>query len=339
MSQSEGRYEIFRVLNADIPISTAVTMSARFPGISPTGGLKDRAGVLYGRVTDGGLFENFGAMTADEVLRHLGSRIREAQWWRNDPARRPVLPFVIVISSDPSLDPVLSAELPPRARMTPDCDPVDEKSDLVVSRGNRRFECPIPPLHHSSLLADPLRALYSGRVERGQSAVAALFDRTKDMIRYAYEGLNIRIDEKRTNDNEPKDGFRLVSGQFSNVNDVPFFHFRQCRLQKRKGPTMSWHDSHETWESMRIMTGLHGSNDPINTSPAPKVASDADECGNAAEFLRLCVRLTMMTGVLDRDSNTRHRPAEPQDALSAAREDCEKRWPKPPAPTAQPNLP
>ena len=242
MSQSEGRYEVFRVLNADIPISTAVTMSARFPGVSPTGGLKDRAGVLYGRVTDGGLFENFGAMTADEVLRHLGARIREAQWWRNDSTRRPVLPFVIVISSDPSLDPVLGAELPMRPRMTPDCDPVDEKSDLVVSRGNRRLECPTPLLHHSSLLTDPLRALYSGRVERGQSAVAALFDRTKDMIRYAYEGLNTRIDEKAMNDNQPKDGFRLVSGQLSNVNDVPFFHFRQCRLQNCKGPTMSWHD-------------------------------------------------------------------------------------------------
>jgi len=343
MSQSEGRYEIFRMLNADIPISTAVTMSARFPGVSPTGGLKDRAGVLYGRVTDGGLFENFGAMTADEVLRHLGSRIREAQWWRNDPTRKPVLPFVIVISSDPSLDPLLSAELPMRPHMTPDCDPVDEKSDLVVSRGNRRSECPTPLLHHSSLLTDPLRALYSGRVERGQSAVAALFDRTKDLIRYTYEGLNTRIDEKATNDKQPKDGFRLVSGQFSNVNDVPFFHFRQCRLQNRKGPTMSWHDSHETWEAMRIMTGLNGSNDPINTSPTPKAASDADQCGNAAEFLRLCIRLTMMTGVLDRSTNTRRRPADPQDASSLAREDCEKRWPKPPPPaptkTAQPKVP
>ncbi len=36
----ETRYETFRFLDADIPISTAVTMSARFPFISPTGGLR-----------------------------------------------------------------------------------------------------------------------------------------------------------------------------------------------------------------------------------------------------------------------------------------------------------
>jgi len=330
MSQSEDRYETFRMLNADIPISTAVTMSARFPGVSPTGGLKDRDGQLHGRITDGGLFENFGAMTADEVLRHLGSRIKEAQWWRDGPDRKPVLPFVIVISSDPSLDPILSAELPPRKGMTPDCDRVDGNGDLVVADGNRHLECPTMLLSSSSILLDPLRALYSGRVERGQSAVASLFDRTKDLIRDAYAGLNGKIDEKRIRDHKPKDGFFLISGQFANVNDVPFFHFRQCRLKGRKGPTMSWHDSHEAWNAMRIMTGLHGTNDPLSRVPPGQIAGDADECGNGAEFHRLCVRLTMMAGMIDPVTNTRVRPANAQDALSAARDDCSKRWPTPP---------
>jgi hypothetical protein len=329
MSQSENRYETFRLLNADIPISTAVTMSARFPGISPTGGLKDRQGTLRGRITDGGLFENFGAMTADEVLRHLGARIKEAQWWRDFPERKPIMPLVIVISSDPSLDPILGAELPKRPNMNPDCDAVDHKSELIVAAGNRHAECPTPALHHSSILTDPLRALYSGRVERGQSAVAALFDRSKDLIRYAYEGLNNKVDAKRVHDHKPKDGFELIKGQFGSVNDVPFFHFRQCRLKKRKGPTMSWHDSSEAWDAMQIMTGLHGANDPVSgRSPDPAASAD-DECDNAAEFYRLCVRLTMMAGVLDLQTGVRARPADPQEAFTLAQDDCAKRWPAP----------
>ena len=329
MSQSEGRYETFRLLNADVPISTAVTMSARFPGISPTGGLTDRQGELHGRITDGGLFENFGAMTADEVLRHLGARIKEAQWWRDDfPARRPILPLVIVISSDPSLDPILGAELP-RAAMKPDCDAVDGKSDLVVVAGNRHQECPTPDLRHSSILMDPLRALYSGRVERGQAAVAALFDRTKDLIRYSYEGLNTKIDGNRVREHKPRDGYEVIRGQFGNVNDVPFFHFRQCRLKNRKGPTMSWHDSGEAWDAMQIMTGLHGTKDPVNGRSPDQAASDNDECGNAAEFHRLCVRLAMMAGVFDPRLNIRTRPADWRDAMTEARDDCSRRWPTP----------
>jgi hypothetical protein len=65
-------------------------------------------------------------------------------------------------------------------------------------------------------------------------------------------------------------------------NHVDFFHFRQCRMQNRKTPTMSWHDSTEAWDAMRDMTGL----DPAK----------GDECGNAAEFFRLCTRLARLSG-------------------------------------------
>ena len=328
MSQHEGRYETFRFLNSDIRVSTAVTMSARFPVVSPTGGLRDRGGTMYGRVTDGGLFENFGAMTADEILRHLGSRIREAQWWRRDEDRKPVLPLVIVISSDPSLDPILTAEFPARTKTIPDCDPVKGKKALVENQGNRHLECPTQLLEHSSVMTDPLRALYSGRVERGDSAVAALYDRAKDAIRYTYEELNDKIDEKRRSDKKPPDGYYLVKGHFGEIKDVPFFHFRQCRVEGRKGPTMSWHDSPDAWSAMRNMTGLY----PPTSADGARLAGPAvnsDPCGNHAEFHRLCVRLTMMVGPFDLATGTRVRLADVNEAMRQVTAECDRKWPKP----------
>lgn len=49
-------------LNSDIPISTAVHMSARFTYVSPAGLFGDGA-----HVVDGGYFENSGAATAEEI--------------------------------------------------------------------------------------------------------------------------------------------------------------------------------------------------------------------------------------------------------------------------------
>ena len=83
------RYDGIAVLGNDIPISTAVTMSARFPVISPTGGLRDFGGDVQMRVTDGGLFENFGAVTADEVMHYVIERRRDARRVRRSSRRSP----------------------------------------------------------------------------------------------------------------------------------------------------------------------------------------------------------------------------------------------------------
>jgi hypothetical protein len=79
--------------HCDLRLSTAVTMSARFPLISPAGGIVhgNRSGPVVDRVVDGGYFENFGAQTALELARAL----QEERYGLN--------PFVLQISNDPSV--------------------------------------------------------------------------------------------------------------------------------------------------------------------------------------------------------------------------------------------
>jgi hypothetical protein len=79
--------------HCDLRLSTAVTMSARFPLISPAGGIVrgNRNGPVVDRVVDGGYFENFGAQTALELARVLQHE------------RYGLKPFVLQISNDPSV--------------------------------------------------------------------------------------------------------------------------------------------------------------------------------------------------------------------------------------------
>ncbi|MEQ1577231.1 MAG: WD40 repeat domain-containing protein [Hyphomicrobium sp.] len=67
---SRGTFSASRCSNCDIRLSTAATMSARFPIISPHGTLRS-GGRLVDRVVDGGYFENFGALTALELADEL----------------------------------------------------------------------------------------------------------------------------------------------------------------------------------------------------------------------------------------------------------------------------
>jgi hypothetical protein len=91
-------YDLLARLGSDLPRSTAADISARFPGVGPGGTLRDpESGEIWGRVVDGGYFENFGAVTAQEILdtvmgeaRALGVAVR---------------PIVVQISSDPELPP------------------------------------------------------------------------------------------------------------------------------------------------------------------------------------------------------------------------------------------
>ena len=80
----------------DIRASTAVTNSARFPYISPTGSFKDtNCKNIDGNVrhvVDGGYFENYGARTADDLAR----KIEEL----GHTLHRKVVPIVVVISND-----------------------------------------------------------------------------------------------------------------------------------------------------------------------------------------------------------------------------------------------
>jgi hypothetical protein len=63
-----------RCRTCDIRLSTAVTMSARFPIVSPAGTVRDRAGRIVDHVVDGGYYENFGATTAQELADALRAK-------------------------------------------------------------------------------------------------------------------------------------------------------------------------------------------------------------------------------------------------------------------------
>jgi len=139
-------------------------MSARFPVISPTGALRDCNGDIQARVTDGGLFENFGAFTLDEVLRFLTLRLANVQNGTHQAA-----PIAILISSDPSLDRLTLRGDGKRSTVPPDCSPVpgDNYPNPRPQAGNNEIECPAAVKGHAELLVDPVMALYDGRVSRG----------------------------------------------------------------------------------------------------------------------------------------------------------------------------
>lgn len=78
-----------RITGHDIRLSTAVTMSARFPLISPHGNIRGLKGKIIDRVVDGGYFDNFGATTAAE----LADALEEIR----------LKPFIILINNEPTI--------------------------------------------------------------------------------------------------------------------------------------------------------------------------------------------------------------------------------------------
>jgi len=83
-------YDLYELLpaGAEIRPSTAAHTSARFTYLSPAGTLADRT-----HLVDGGYFENFGAVTAREVLKAATDRL----------GRGKVRPVAVLISNDPEL--------------------------------------------------------------------------------------------------------------------------------------------------------------------------------------------------------------------------------------------
>jgi hypothetical protein len=90
------------VIGRDLRLSTAAHNSARFPYVSPAGSFPE-SGPIAGRLQDGGLFENFGAETALEVL-HLACLTYACPEPGGEPAaaRPRIRPLVVLISSDPA---------------------------------------------------------------------------------------------------------------------------------------------------------------------------------------------------------------------------------------------
>jgi hypothetical protein len=76
----------------EMPLITAIHLSARFPFISPAGSFES-GGQAFAHVVDGGYFENAGTATALDVLNGVIAAARELQ--------RPLRPIVISIRNDP----------------------------------------------------------------------------------------------------------------------------------------------------------------------------------------------------------------------------------------------
>jgi hypothetical protein len=87
--------DVLELLQHDMPLSTAAHNSARFTYVSPAGHLERGDGSEYGRVVDGGYFENSGLVT----LREVYDAIRR----RNDSSHSGprLVPIIVYLCNDP----------------------------------------------------------------------------------------------------------------------------------------------------------------------------------------------------------------------------------------------
>jgi hypothetical protein len=94
---------------ADIPLSAAVHLSARFTYVSPAATVS-RAGAggrsVRARLVDGGYFENSGAATAVDLLRAIWPEMEA----RSGELGRPVFPVLILVRNDPAAPPACLGE-------------------------------------------------------------------------------------------------------------------------------------------------------------------------------------------------------------------------------------
>lgn len=93
--------DLITLMNKDIRLGTAALNSARFTYVSPPGTLPCKGlpfiGQCNGHVVDGGYYENFGAVTALQVLKAAKAE------WKEGEFEKTVRPIVILISNDVNL--------------------------------------------------------------------------------------------------------------------------------------------------------------------------------------------------------------------------------------------
>jgi hypothetical protein len=129
------------LLDADVPISTAINNGARFPYLEPSGELiaaTDRKSQLRrGRpeLLDGAYFDNEGLVTAMELADWL-----KRQKWHN----RPVEPIIVQATADADLHPAYQASVV----RCPD-RPVDVPTDPPPSRRTLELLVPVLGLYHT----------------------------------------------------------------------------------------------------------------------------------------------------------------------------------------------
>jgi hypothetical protein len=149
----------------DVRLSTAAHNSARFPIISPPGGVRNQEHQIIDRIVDGGYVENYGALSALELA--LAMRAVEPG----------LAPFVLVISNDPD------------DALDPEDDVVSIKPQLApkYQEKRQRQERKQADVDDGEVLTElftPITTFANTRTARGTHAVAqlrtALFSRMPD---------------------------------------------------------------------------------------------------------------------------------------------------------------
>lgn len=123
----------------DVRLSTAATMSARFPVVSPHGSIRAADGRIVDRVVDGGYYENFGATTALELARTLKQRFK-------------LTPMVILVNNEPTSLPM----------------------DCIDERGEHIEAVRTPQRTWLSTVTSPLGAVANTRRARGTYSAVEL---------------------------------------------------------------------------------------------------------------------------------------------------------------------
>lgn len=220
----------FTTLAADMPVSTAANMSARFPLVEPAGGITSPvSGKRLYHVVDGGIYENFGAQTIGDLLRRyllIKVRAEDDAAAAKDPSRQwygkpKVRPIVVLVSTDHELDGVRQVAAAYRGEDDRVGGQTTGARNKVVER-KLRLGCGAAagagkgvPLCDARLMKGAnevlgdVAALYNTRSGRGESNILG--------IREA-----------------------LATAQFYDEN---FFHFRQCMNGTLRPASMTWYVS------------------------------------------------------------------------------------------------
>lgn len=146
-------------MRCDVALSTAATMSARFPVVSPHGNIRNGRS-LVDRVVDGGYYENFGALTALELADQL--RLLNLD------------PRIILINNEPAA------------------------SGMSCITRDSQIALPRPPDKITfATLRSPMAALYATGMARGTHAAVDLCSRIGGGDKFAF--ITVVPDKRDTN--------------------------------------------------------------------------------------------------------------------------------------------
>jgi hypothetical protein len=154
--------DVLGILQADVPISTAVNNTARFPYLDPVGELwpldisgdtkpfrlnhvPQTNGAAY-EIQDGGYFDNDGLQTAMDLatwLREDGPALLRATWRMPGDGELTVDPIIVLATSDGDAIPV---------ETIPRCRPLDD-DPVAPSESDRPVQALAPPLSLYNLRA------------------------------------------------------------------------------------------------------------------------------------------------------------------------------------------